>query len=120
MNKILLLLILVGNTIWMMGCQSENSEKVPDDIISKEAMVPILVDVHMLESGIQTKNYNRDSSVVLYEIMSKKIWTKHHVTEEQFRKSILYYAQDAKVLDHIYTIVIDSVNAIAAEGSYQY
>jgi precorrin isomerase len=120
MNKFSQILFLVIITIWISGCQSETLEKVPDDILSKELMIPILVDVHMLESGIQTRNYNRDSSIILYEILSKGIWKKHHTTEERFRKSLLYYAQDAKVLDEMYSVVLDSVNAIGTVGKYQY
>ncbi|MFN8415033.1 MAG: DUF4296 domain-containing protein [Cytophagaceae bacterium] len=120
MNKILLLLFILLNTLGMMGCQSETAEKMPDHIISKDSMISILVDVHMLESGIQTKNYNRDSSIILFEILSKKIWAKHQISEERFRESLLFYSQDAKVLDGLYSIVLDSVNAIATEGKYKY
>lgn len=120
MNKFLLLLFIVFNSLWMMGCQTETAEKIPADIIPKDLMIPILVDVHMLESGIQTQNFNRDSSIILYESMSKKIWEKHQITEEQFRNSMIYYAQNAKVLDDIYSIVLDSVNSIGMVGKYQY
>ena len=78
-------------------------------------MVEILIDVHLVESAISLKNLSKDSSVLLYKLYEKEILKKHKVSENNYKTSAEYYSQNAKMLDQIYEVVVDSLSLREAQ-----
>ena len=78
--------------------------------VSKEIMISLLVDIHLLEEKISLLEYSNDSSKYLYNVMEKDLFLKYNITEEDYRKSYSYYFFNPKELDEIYDGVIDSLN----------
>ena len=78
--------------------------------ISKEKMVKILIDIHLIEEKVNQLNFSKDSSKVMFDMLEKEIFQKYNLTDEDYRKSYSHYFFNPKELDDIYQSVIDSLN----------
>lgn len=74
-------------------------KKIPDDIIQPDAMESLLYDYHlastMSNSLSYTENYKKDAYY-------KYVFEKHHVTEEEFDSSMVWYTRNSDQLATIY------------------
>ena len=99
------------------GCHRGTEKKASgndDAIISKDEMVSVLVDMHLVEAKIkasQTSGYNQEYYLKFY---FSSILKKHNITSEQFRKSLQYYQDDAVKMDKIYTDVVSNLTMYQA------
>lgn len=79
----------------MAGC----GKKIPEDIIQPDAMESLLYDYHlastMSSSVSYTENYKKDAYF-------KYVFQKHHVTEEEFDSSMVWYTRNSDQLATIY------------------
>ena len=105
----------------LFSCQqkSPSSDIKPEGLVSQENMVRILIDVHMTESALSLKNFNRDSSLSLYAYYKEEIYKEHNVTEKQFKESFDYYSKHSQQLNSIYEAVIDSIDVKEATGKIE-
>ena len=111
------IIILVCLTM-LLSCQSNDlsDDVAPADLIPEKKMVDLLIDIHITESALSLKNFNRDSSLSLYAYYKNDIYQKYQITDKQFKESYDYYARHSKVFDHIYEVVIDSLDVKDARG----
>jgi hypothetical protein len=96
------------------ACHREKKTSGDDAIISKDEMVAVLVDMHLVEAKIkasQTSGYNQEYYLKFY---FSSILKKHNITSEQFRKSLQYYQDDVAKMDKIYTDVISNLTMYQA------
>ena len=102
---------------FQLSCTSESELDVqPTDLISEEKMIDVLIDVHITESALSLKNFNRDSSLKLYEYYKEDIYKEHQISEKQFQESFDYYAKHSKQFDQMYEVVIDSLKVKEVTG----
>lgn len=82
----------------------------PTNLVSKDKMVSILIDLSISESYVQ----NEYHSVLLFHKLLKNcgddILAKNQVTFEQYSNSLDYYSSQVEPLQEIYTIALDSIN----------
>lgn len=123
MNKSIALtyfkIILIASFALLFSCQTEPVSSLdvkPADLLPESKMVSILIDVHIAESALSIKNFNRDSSLTLFSYYKEDIFKKHQVTELQFKNSYEYYCTHSKQFDHIYEVVIDSLAVKESTG----
>lgn len=110
-------LIMLACICVLFSCtQKSDLDAKPADLLSEEQMTRVLVDIHITESALSLKNFNRDSSLSLYAGYQKNIFKEHQITEEQFRSSYNYYSKHSGALNSIYEVVIDSIGAKEAKG----
>lgn len=101
----------------LLSCNSETAlDDKPNDLISEEKMIDVLIDVHITESALSLKNFNRDSSLKLFVYYQEDIFKEHQISEKQFQESYDYYAKHSKQFDHMYEIIIDSLKVKEATG----
>ena len=93
-----------------MATSCAKSDKKPENLLSKEKIVSILIDVHILESEIQTLRVSKDSSQLLFNTFERELFEKHQVDKEVYKKSFEYYLEGVKEMEKIYEAVIDSLN----------
>ena len=86
-----------------MATSCAKSDKKPENLLSKEKIVSILIDVHILESEIQTLRVSKDSSQLLFNTFERELF-------EVYKKSLEYYLEGVKEMEKIYEAVIDSLN----------
>jgi hypothetical protein len=92
----------------------KQQEEVPPNVISKEIMVPLLVDMQLIEGANSTKFFQGDTGQTNYELLYTTIFEKHGVEKAQFDSSMAYYTQHTAVLEVIYDQVIEELMKLEA------
>jgi hypothetical protein len=87
--------------------------KLPAGYISEQNMVPIMVDIHLIEGA-------RSGKLVLGDTNSlpdyyAKIYEKHNVTEAEFKQSFAWYTEHPEKLKSVYEEVIVSLSKLEEE-----
>lgn len=72
-------------------------------------MVNVLIDIQLTEGMVSALPITYDSSQLLYSLMEKDVFLKHGVEDSVFYHSMIFYLEDAKKIDQIYSRVIDSL-----------
>ena len=117
--KLLILVIL----IIVLGCTSEikESKSPPSDLIPKEQMVDICVDLRLMDAILAAKQRKKDpdQNVNIY-YLHNSILEKYGITRERFERSLEYYQLDLKVLDEIYEEAITKLSMMKSEEDQEY
>jgi hypothetical protein len=96
---------IVLTLILFVGCtQKVDTEIVPpENLISQEEMVDIVVDLLILDAILLTKQKkkSRDLDQTKY-YLHNSILVKYDITRESFEASFNYYAQNLEVMDKIF------------------
>lgn len=108
--RLVILFILLIST----GCWNKE-KKAPEGILSKEQMIPVLVDIQLAEAALVIKNFHGDSAKQYAADYYNFIYIRHQVTKEEFEKSLNYYIEHPKQLDQIYSEVIAELSKKEAE-----
>ncbi|MCB0806064.1 MAG: DUF4296 domain-containing protein [Bacteroidales bacterium] len=90
----------------------EVSEVKPENLIPRDSMVDILVDMQIMESILMIEQKRGSHSEVnekKYELYND-ILEKHNISKEEFDSSFVYYQNDLKVLDEIYADAITKLS----------
>lgn len=115
MKSLSLFLLLVCG---LGACSSEGDSSIarPKNLIPQEKMVLILADIHQTEGIISTKEYSKDSSLLLFTELENQLLAKHNVTQTQFTESYNWYTSNVEEYKTLYTIVVDTLNVRTSEG----
>lgn len=81
----------------------------PEDLLSEDKMVEILVDIHLAEGFVQSLSIPYDSSKVLYPILERQIFEKHGIADSVYINSLEHYLLDAAKMEYLYERTIDSL-----------
>lgn len=101
----------------MLACTSESPSDVkPTDLVSENKMVDIMIDIHMTESALSLKNFNRDSSLKLFVFYKEDVFKEYGITEKQFKDSYEYYSEHSKEFNAMYARIIDSLSVKEVTG----
>lgn len=105
MKKILYTLFV----LLLVSCFSQNKPKKPDNLISKDKMIGVIVDMSVYSSA---KGVNR---TVLEENgvqLEAHIYEKHQIDSAQFAASNYYYTYHPETYEDIYKRVRDSLTKL--------
>jgi hypothetical protein len=108
-------LLLVIIPFLLLACSSGKDK--PDDVLSKDKMVNVLLDIHLAEARVSQARLPLDSSLNYYIFLENEIFQKHQIDSATYKKSMDYYTLHIRELDEIYESVLDSLNIKSAEGS---
>ena len=100
----------------MAGCEDNPKQK---DLLSEEEMVNVLIDIHLTEGIASSLPIPYDSSQILYSLLEKEVFVKHHVEDSVFTRSMIYYLQDPAIMDRIYARVVDSLVVRESSGGIE-
>jgi hypothetical protein len=103
---------LFGISILLMACNSSQKEDypVPNDLITKDQLIPVIIDLQVLESHYH-RLYNRpDAYKSAVDSASYFVFEKYGTTKDQFKRSYTYYAYDVNEMFLIYEAALDSIN----------
>ena len=95
------------------GCARPEQVLPPPDVLSKEEVISLLVQFHVLESRIESSRLAPDSARALFQTMHDEVLRRRQLkaADSTFERSYRYYAMNGKDLDGIYAAVIDSLAA---------
>ena len=104
---------LILGVVLLTSC-SKSAIKIPSDVLAKDSMMFIMMDIHLAESGVKTMN--PDSVAINNKTYYEFIFKKHHVTEEQFRTSLTFYTENPELLQEIYAKMIEEMSKNEADA----
>jgi hypothetical protein len=87
----------------------KSQEKKPDYVLSQAQMVDALAEIYIAEQKVSRLSLNKDSAVLVFGSMEKKIFQNLNVPDSVFRASMDYYMDHPKEMESIYAVLIDSL-----------
>ncbi|MEC3906623.1 DUF4296 domain-containing protein [Tamlana sp. 2201CG12-4] len=91
------------------ACNRFNGPKKPENLISKDKMVDIIIDSKLLTvANTKNKRIMIDSNIV----MSSYLFKKHNIDSLQFATSNSYYAYHIEDYEDIYIQALDSLERL--------
>ena len=91
------------------ACQRPEEAPRPAELLPKEQLIPLLVDLHVLEARVETSRLSPDSARALFQSEKKSLLWYHEVSDSVFERSYRYYGVHGKDLNDIYGAVIDTL-----------
>jgi len=104
--------------ILQVNCTRQLDKKVlpPDDLIPREKMVDIIVDMKIYDAILKTKQKKAPSEVDFSKYyIHNSILEKYDITRERFESSLTYYHHDLEVMDEIYADAITKLSKMQSE-----
>lgn len=105
--------------LFILTACSSKEVSVPEDVIPAKQMVPILVDVHIVEGARNGALILGDTNGI--EDYYAKVYEKHGITEASFKRSFKFYNGEPELFIPIYEKVLDSLKiggaALARKGT---
>jgi len=92
------------------GCNKK--EQRPPDVLEKQKLASIMVELYLTEARLSSYPIQRDSSLRLFLPREKAILTKANVPDSILRKTYDYYLQHPDDFNDVYDIVIDSLTVM--------
>lgn len=105
MNKKKFFLLMVF--VVFLGCKAK--DKLPEDILSHQEMVQVLIDVRIAEGKVNAVTQFKRYEYELFRILEKEIFEKHKVDSSTYVKSYNYYLSHPEQYLAITDEVIDSL-----------
>ncbi len=103
----------------LVSCTKKVEDKIkpPDDLIAREEMVDIIVDMHIFDA-VMASEQKKGGKNVQYQkyYLYNSIMEKHNITRERFDESFKYYQHDFEVMDDIYADVITKLSIMKSEA----
>jgi hypothetical protein len=88
------------------ACKKESK---PADVLSKEELSAVMIDLYLGEARINGFPINRDSSLRLFLPHESEILAKRNLPDSVLRKTYSYYLQHPEDFSEVYDIIIDSL-----------
>jgi hypothetical protein len=96
--------------ILMMITLSSCSDNKPEELINKDKMTQILIEMHIAEAKVNTLGLSSDSTDVLINLMTERVLNQLGYTEEEYLTSYNYYMRDVRQMEQLYSRVVDSLS----------
>ena len=111
MKKIILSFVILCSVL---SC-TKREEKIPDDLIQREKLIPLLADLQYAEAITQLKNLSyTDSTKAIAYGNYKYVLEKHKVTPEKFTATFDWYKNHPKQMSELYKDVLTQLSKDAA------
>ena len=111
----LLLLSLSGSSCRPTQPQWEPGGKLPEGVLDREAMIALLVDIHLAEGDLLERNLPVEEQEPLLKAHYGPILSRHGITAKQLSDSYTYYVERPLTLNELYVEVIEELNRIQAQ-----
>ena len=99
----------------LFGCTDKKEKNVITNIISKQDMIQILVDVELTESAISLEQLRNKNIDIYSNYYYKEVFKKYHITKQQFEESLKYYSKSNDDLNEMYVQVINILSRKQSE-----
>jgi hypothetical protein len=109
---IICLLLLIG------ACRKGDvMNQMPSDVLTREQMIPLLVDIHLTEASLKLNQSNIKPGEIksYYSSAYSPVFKKHKTSPKQFEQSIQWYTKHIDQLDEIYTEVITRLSKLETQ-----
>lgn len=96
--------------LFVSSCKNDSYElKEPDDLISKDTMVMVLMDLTLIESHLQTKYVQLSNYYKSLKLSGDLITSKYNLTPDRVERSLVFYGSKQEVMQEIYASILDTL-----------
>ena len=99
----------------LMSCNRLKTTQVPADVMPRDSMVSILVDIHVADAVADQKFGQDKPNRAFANGMYERIFEIHHTTAALYKTSFKYYESHPEILDKMYEQVITEISKREAE-----
>ena len=99
----------------VMSCSSKKEKDAPDNLLGKENMVKVMMDIQVADAAINLSNYGQGNYPNDKKKLFAEIYAKHKITRKQFEESFSYYVDHPDEFEKIYDDVIEGLSKRQAE-----
>ena len=92
------LIYIFAALIFVCGCKNEKDK--PDGVLSREETIDIVVDAWIMEGAIHNVITDGTKLEAATVALYQKFFEDHHITKEQYMRSIEYYTSEDKASEH--------------------
>lgn len=102
------------NKLWILGCvicvACGNGDNKPDNILSREQMVGLMIDMQIAQTRVADLRVGKDSAQKVYDQYHEYLLSAHVVEDTTFYESLRYYLNRPQDLNFIHEAVLDTLN----------
>ncbi|MDZ7742066.1 MAG: DUF4296 domain-containing protein [Bacteroidota bacterium] len=110
MKKLTFIFILL---LALSACKNENAEtNIPPDVIPREKMQNILVDMQLVEGALIYERSQGGVSDSLRDYYFNRVFEKYAISSKQYDKSLNFYKDHLKLFDEMYNQVIKDLESL--------
>ena len=113
-GNIIFCFCISGILIFFSGC-SKKSADIPKNILTKEELVPVLVDIHLAQAYTGMNQLTDSSRVTMYDYAAY-IFNAHHITKQKYDSAMAFYTFHPDLLNEIYQDVINELSKKQSES----
>lgn len=92
-------ILFASIVLFLASCQS-NTE-IPKDVLPRETMTTILVDINLVEGALKANFILADSAKKVAPTLYEEIYKRHNIDAALFQKSMNWYFEHPEILDEI-------------------
>lgn len=97
------------------ACSDATDVKIPDNVLPKEKMAEVMVDVHLLEATINMSITVTDKAGFSEKGQLIDVFRRHNVTRQQYDESYIFYTRHPDLLSEVYQLVLNELSKIQVE-----
>ena len=103
---------LISSLFFFYSC-TKKGEEIPLDILSKNQMTKLLIDLHVYEAvAYRQIDLSHDSSTKLQAYFEKALLLEHKIEDSMYKKSMEYYVQHPGIMLQVYEEILDSLEIV--------
>lgn len=99
--------IIILSAVLFTACSDKT--EIPEDIMSRQEMTSLLIQVHLLESKIAKLKVTNDSSEKLFAHFERRLLDERGVDSADYHRSLDYFVTHPTAFKPIYEAVVDSL-----------
>jgi len=113
MQKIALIFIC----LLLVSCSEKKAVVIPANIFSKQKMVNVMLDIHLLEASMSLNATSVDKNNPANPASYFDVLKKNNISKKQYDESFEFYSQHPALLNEIYQLVLNDLSKMQAEVS---
>lgn len=106
---------LIISAILFLSCIHQKEKNTNLNIIQKQEMIQILVDVELAESVITIEQIRNQNIDIYSSYYYNTVFKKYKITRKQFEESLKYYAKNGDDFNEMFTQVINILSRKQSE-----
>ncbi|MCD4746132.1 MAG: DUF4296 domain-containing protein [Bacteroidales bacterium] len=113
-QRVIIIILLL---VTQLSCNniSNHQKPTPENLISRNEMVDIFVDIQLVEAILTQKQKKTPDIKFHTNNYYKSIFEKHNITQKDFEENLQYYQQNIEKLDEIFADVITHLSMKQSE-----
>ncbi len=107
--------------VCLISCSDNKSISIPDDVLPKDKMAAVMVDLHLLEASINVTGVGPRNGDIDFPGKSIpldiNVLKNNNITKVQFEDSFRFYTNNPQLLSEVYQLVLNDLSKMQAELS---